>query len=83
MSATAVITTTEPAAWPAPLSQTRTVAKLHSVTKRYGPITALDNFSLDLRAGEVVALLGPNGAGKTTAVRLLLGLIAPNTGSVR
>ena len=34
-------------------------------------------------AGEVVALLGPNGAGKTTAVRLLLGLISPNTGTVR
>jgi ABC-2 type transport system ATP-binding protein len=83
MSATAVITATGPAAWPVPLSQTRTVAKLHSATKRYGPITALDNFSLELRAGEVVALLGPNGAGKTTAVRLLLGLIAPNTGSAR
>ena len=83
MSATAVITATGPAAWPMPLSQTRTVAKLHSVTKRYGPITALDNFSLELGAGEVVALLGPNGAGKTTAVRLLLGLIAPNTGSAR
>jgi ABC-2 type transport system ATP-binding protein len=83
MSATAVITATGPAAWPVPLSQTRTVARLHSVTKRYGPITALDNFSLELGAGEVVALLGPNGAGKTTAVRLLLGLIAPNTGSAR
>ncbi|MGD0367716.1 MAG: ABC transporter ATP-binding protein [Acidobacteriaceae bacterium] len=83
MSATAVITATGPAAWPVPLSQTRTVAKLNSVTKRYGQITALDNFSLELRAGEVVALLGPNGAGKTTAVRLLLGLISPNAGSVR
>jgi ABC-2 type transport system ATP-binding protein len=53
------------------------------VTKRYGAVTALDNFSMDLRAGEVVALLGPNGAGKTTAVRLLLGLIAPTLGTVR
>jgi ABC-2 type transport system ATP-binding protein len=83
MSATAVITATGPAAWPVPPSQTRAVAKLHSVTKRYGQTTALDNFSLELRAGEVVALLGPNGAGKTTAVRLLLGLISPNSGSVR
>jgi ABC-2 type transport system ATP-binding protein len=83
MSATAVITATGPAAWPVPLSQSRTVAKLHSVTKRYGQTTALDNFSLELRAGEVVALLGPNGAGKTTAVRLLLGLISPDSGSVR
>lgn len=82
MSATAVLTQTT-AAWPTPLSQTRTVAKLHSVTKRYGHTTALDKFSMELRAGEVVALLGPNGAGKTTAVRLLLGLISPNSGSVR
>ncbi len=87
MSATAVVTkvgTQEAAAaWPMPLSQTRTVARLHSVTKRYGPVTALENFSMELRSGEVVALLGPNGAGKTTAVRLLLGLISPNAGSVR
>ena len=83
MSATAVITQDQTAAWPVPLSQTRTVARLHGVTKRYGSVTALDNFSMDLRAGEVVALLGPNGAGKTTAVRLLLGLISPNNGSVR
>ncbi len=81
MSATALMNPA--AAWPVPLSQTRTVAKLNAVTKRYGPITALDNFSMELRAGEVVALLGPNGAGKTTAVRLLLGLISANSGSVR
>jgi ABC-2 type transport system ATP-binding protein len=59
------------------------VARLHSVTKRYGQTTALDKFSMELRAGEVVALLGPNGAGKTTAVRLLLGLISPDFGGVR
>jgi ABC-2 type transport system ATP-binding protein len=83
MSATAVITEATPAAWPVPPSQTRTVARLHSVTKRYGQTTALDKFSLELKAGEVVALLGPNGAGKTTAVRLLLGLISPDSGTVR
>jgi ABC-2 type transport system ATP-binding protein len=59
------------------------IAKLHAVTKRYGQNTALDQLSLNLYPGEVVALLGPNGAGKTTAVRLLLGLIAPTAGSVR
>ena len=59
------------------------VARLHSVTKKYGQVTALDNLNLSLYPGEVVALLGPNGAGKTTAVKLLLGLIAPNNGSVR
>src|ERR1700753_3613903 len=58
------------------------VASLDSVTRRFGRHTALDRFSLELRAGEVVALLGPNGAGKTTAVRLLLGLTRANSGKV-
>ncbi|HEX5236804.1 MAG TPA: ABC transporter ATP-binding protein [Silvibacterium sp.] len=58
------------------------IAQLQSVTRRYGRVTALDNLNLSLYPGEVVALLGPNGAGKTTAVRLLLGLIAPTSGTV-
>src|ERR1700760_1778191 len=58
------------------------VASLHSVTKKFGRQTALDRFSLQLRAGEVVALLGPNGAGKTTAVGLLLGLSQATSGHV-
>ena len=59
------------------------IASMHGVTKRYGSVPALNDLSLDLYPGEVVALLGPNGAGKTTAVRLLLGLLSPNQGSVR
>jgi ABC-2 type transport system ATP-binding protein len=59
------------------------VAQLYQVTRRYGKVTALDGFSLELYPGEVVALLGPNGAGKTTAVRLLLGLLSPHAGQVR
>jgi ABC-2 type transport system ATP-binding protein len=59
------------------------IARLHSVSKHYGRVTALDNLNLSLYPGEIVALLGPNGAGKTTVVRLLLGLAAPNNGSVR
>src|ERR1700748_483603 len=56
------------------------IATLTNITKRYGTTVALDGLSLSLHPGEVVALLGPNGAGKSTAVRLLLGLIAPNSG---
>src|SRR3984885_8838523 len=59
------------------------VAALINLTKRYGATTALDNLTLALRPGEVVALLGPNGAGKSTAVKLLLGLIAPTSGTAR
>ena len=59
------------------------VAVLANVTKRYGKITALDGLSLALRPGEIVALLGPNGAGKSTAVRLMLGLSSPTSGTAR
>ncbi len=58
------------------------IASMQAVTKRYGSLVALDNLSLNLNAGQVVALLGPNGAGKTTAVRLLLGLLSPTSGTV-
>ncbi len=58
-------------------------AELRGVTKCYGAVTALDDVSLALEPGKVTALLGPNGAGKTTAVRLMLGLTRPTTGSVR
>jgi ABC-2 type transport system ATP-binding protein len=59
------------------------VASLDGVTKNYGAVRALHAVNFGVRAGEVVSLLGPNGAGKTTAVKLLLGLIQPNSGKVR
>jgi ABC-2 type transport system ATP-binding protein len=59
------------------------IAVLDRVTKKYGNVTALDGLSLALRPGEIVALLGPNGAGKSTAVRLLLGLSSPTSGTSR
>jgi ABC-2 type transport system ATP-binding protein len=59
------------------------VASLEGVSKNYGEIRALQNVNFSVRAGKVVALLGPNGAGKTTAVRLLLGLLQPNSGKTR
>src|SRR5579863_10669519 len=59
------------------------VASLEAVSKSYEKVRALRNINFSVRAGEVVALLGPNGAGKTTAVKLLLGLIQPNTGKAR
>jgi len=63
---------------------TGTVASLTNVTKRYtNGVVALDNLSLTLRKGEIVALLGPNGAGKSTAVKLMMGLSSPTAGDVR
>lgn len=59
------------------------VASLEGVSKNYGEVRALRNVDFTVRAGEVVALLGPNGAGKTTAVKLLLGLLPPDSGMAR
>jgi len=59
----------------------QTIAALHGVSRRFGTVLALDQVSLEVRRGEVLALLGPNGAGKTTAISLLLGLQQPDAGS--
>src|SRR3954468_8001447 len=57
-------------------------ATLDQVSKHYGAVQALKNFTLEVRAGELTAVLGPNGAGKTTAIKLLLGLARPTPGGV-
>ena len=59
-----------------PLEQaTEPILSAGRITKRYGRLTALKAFDLDLRRGEAVALWGPNGAGKTTVMRCVLGLV--------
>ena len=68
---------------PVPAPFTQAVASLNQVTKRFpNGVVALDKLSLTLHRGEVVALLGPNGAGKSTAVKLLMGLSSPTSGTV-
>jgi ABC-2 type transport system ATP-binding protein len=83
MPATALMHDTETAMFSSATQSQQAIAALTGVTKRYGATVALDALNLALRPGEVVALLGPNGAGKSTAVRLLLGLIAPTSGTAR
>jgi ABC-2 type transport system ATP-binding protein len=53
------------------------------VTKRFGPVVAVDRVSFDVHTGEVVGFLGPNGAGKTTTMRMVLDAIRPSAGRVR
>ncbi len=56
---------------------------LQHLRKSYGPITAVDNLSLEIRQGEIFGLLGPNGAGKTTTIHMVAGLLEPDEGDVR
>ena len=53
---------------------------MRGLTKRYGPLTALNNLTLDIQRGEILGFLGLNGAGKSTTIRLLLDLLRPTEG---
>src|SRR5262249_4426054 len=52
------------------------------LTKRYGPILAVDSVDLSVRSGDRYGLLGPNGSGKTTLLRLILGLVYATSGEI-
>jgi ABC-2 type transport system ATP-binding protein len=58
------------------------VIEAHNLTKRYGEKTAVSDLTFTVRPGTVTGFLGPNGSGKSTTMRLILGLDAPNTGTV-
>jgi ABC-2 type transport system ATP-binding protein len=53
---------------------------IEGLTKRFGPVTAVEDLSFTVPAGSVTGFLGPNGAGKTTTLRMLLGLVRPDAG---
>lgn len=56
--------------------------EIKSLTKTYGKLTAVDNLTLSIPAGEIFGFIGPNGAGKTTTISMIAGLLAPTSGSV-
>ena len=58
------------------------LVNLANVGKSFGQVRAVDGLSLSLSQGEILGFLGTNGAGKTTTIKMLLGLIAPDSGSV-
>ena len=60
----------------------RPVIEVRHLTKRYGPILAVDDLSFTVAAGQVTGFLGPNGSGKSTTMRMIVGLDAPTAGQV-
>ena len=56
------------------------ILHLENVTMQFGGVVAVNNFSMDIEEGEIVALIGPNGAGKTTAFNCITGVYEPKIG---
>src|SRR6476661_3902989 len=64
------------------MSNSEATLKVENVTKRFGEFAAVDELSFNVRAGRVFGFLGPNGAGKTTTIRMIVGITAPDEGSI-
>jgi ABC-type sugar transport system ATPase subunit len=68
--------------WHPEVSAGEPMLEVRSVSKHYGPVTALRGVSIELRKGEVLGLLGDNGAGKSTLVSIISGVTKPDSGEV-
>jgi ABC-2 type transport system ATP-binding protein len=65
---------------PAPGTGTDTLVSAGALTRRFGPVLAASEVSFEVRRGEMFGLIGPDGAGKTTTLRMVLGLLKPDSG---
>ncbi|MGH6806417.1 MAG: ABC transporter ATP-binding protein, partial [Ensifer adhaerens] len=64
------------------LSNPAAILRIERVGKAFGPVTAVDDVTLDIRENEFFALLGPSGCGKTTLLRMLAGFESPSAGRI-
>lgn len=63
-------------------SEKKIIFECRNLCKNYGTLTALNNVSFKVKAGEVVGLLGPNASGKSTLIKLAMGMLQPNSGNI-
>ena len=59
------------------------IIEIKNVTKRFNGVTAVDNLSFIAESGKIYGFLGPNGAGKTTTIRMIMGIIKPDSGEIK
>ena len=59
------------------------IVQVENISKHFGDFKAVDNVSFNIEKGSVYGLLGPNGAGKTTTIRMIMDIIAPDSGQIR
>ncbi|MDK8657858.1 ATP-binding cassette domain-containing protein, partial [Actinotignum sanguinis] len=67
---------------PHPVPTAHPVVAARALSRSFGQVRAVDNLSLTITTGEIVALLGPNGAGKTTLLDMVLGFTKPSSGTL-
>jgi len=65
------------------MSNSDATLRVRNITKRFGDFTAVENLSFEVRPGRVFGFLGPNGAGKTTTIRMIVGITAPDEGTIK
>ncbi len=63
-------------------NEVKNILHIENITMQFGGVVAVDNLSLDVNEGEIVALIGPNGAGKTTAFNAITGVYEPTNGAI-
>ena len=64
------------------MENSKTVLRVKNASKKYKTTLAVDNISLAVKKGEILGMLGPNGAGKTSLIRMIMDIIAPDSGSI-
>src|SRR5947208_11188446 len=63
------------------MSSAQPAVEIKGLTKKYGGFLALDRLTMSVERGQILGFIGPNGAGKTTAIKILVGLARPTSGS--